>query len=611
MFQSKKLKDKLYATEQKLGEIQSIYDALDRSMAIIEFEPDGTIIQANKNFLVTLGYQLEEIVGKHHSMFLPEEIKRSTEYQSHWSKLAQGEIFQGRFKRITKQGETVWIEANYNPILDSRGKVVRVIKAATNITDKVAFELDATGKISALDKTMAIIEFQPDGTIIKANKNFCDAVGYQEPEIIGKHHRIFLDPNYQNSAEYKTFWPNLASGRFNTGTFKRIKKSGDLLWIEASYNPIFDDTGKVIKVIKFAVDLGSNPSINQLQSVVNSTLTAMTNLSKGDLISSPNWVTVNYETMFDSLTADIKTTLERLTKELTSKVTVVKMSSNSVRTSANEVADGARGLSQRIQEQAATIEETSATMEQMTSQLESTTTNANQAAKLSNDVNTQAKDTMSVMSNTITAMGSIEESSRKIVEIVSLIDGIAFQTNLLALNAAVEAARAGEHGRGFAVVAGEVRALAQKSAQAAKEIKTLIDETNQRVKNGSELANQTGKTLDRIQVAVDQVTNMINEIASAAEEQAEGVKQVKEAIHQIDSATQQNAAFVEQTSAAADALSQQAVTMQQEMHFFKTGTELNQIEQKPVKNNKALPKPIVMNIPSTKDKKSVNEWEDF
>ncbi|WP_052501463.1 methyl-accepting chemotaxis protein [Thiomicrospira microaerophila] len=267
---------------------------------------------------------------------------------------------------------------------------------------------------------------------------------------------------------------------------------------------------------------------------------------------------------------DLKNAINYSSLKMNEVVNVAIDTSRIVKSAADEVAHGASDLSHRVQEQAAALEQTSATMEQMSSQLKGSTQQANQATQMALNVNQQAKQGVVIMTSTIEAMSAIEESSRRISEIVTLIDSIAFQTNLLALNAAVEAARAGDHGRGFAVVAGEVRSLAQKSAQAAKEIEGLIHETATRVSNGAKLANQTGETLNQISNAINEVSSMIEQIAQATEEQSEGVHQVNQAITQIDGVTQQNAALVEQTSAASESLSEQAKTLQQEMNFFKT-----------------------------------------
>ncbi|GAB6069314.1 hypothetical protein JCM30760_04110 [Thiomicrorhabdus hydrogeniphila] len=275
--------------------------------------------------------------------------------------------------------------------------------------------------------------------------------------------------------------------------------------------------------------------------------------------------------VFKGQVHDMKSAINFSTTKIKQVVALAIEVSSTVSHAAAEVSQGSLDLSGRVQDQAAAIEETSATMEEMNAQLQSSSSNAQEASNVSTQVKSKVDKGMDIMQQNIQAMSAIEESSHKIADIVSLIDGIAFQTNLLALNAAVEAARAGEHGRGFAVVAGEVRSLAQKSAEAAKDIKKLIDETVVRVSQGSSLASESGEMLNEVNLSIDSVANMIAQIAGASKEQAEGVHQVHLAINQIDSVTQQNAALVEETSASADNLRQQAEILQKEMAYFDTG----------------------------------------
>ncbi|BBP44464.1 methyl-accepting chemotaxis protein [Thiosulfativibrio zosterae] len=268
---------------------------------------------------------------------------------------------------------------------------------------------------------------------------------------------------------------------------------------------------------------------------------------------------------------DLKNAINYSSVKVKEVVNIAIDTSDVVSGASAEVSQGSGDLSQRVQEQAAALEQTSATMDEMSSQVASNSENAQQASSMAEDVKNKTHNGVSLMQQTITAMSAIEDSSNRITDIVNLIDGIAFQTNLLALNAAVEAARAGEHGRGFAVVAGEVRNLAQKSADAAKDIKLLISQTAERIAQGSVLASQSGEMLSEINTMTDQVSLMIMQIAKASAEQAEGVRQVHQAISQIDSVTQQNAALVEETSAAAESLNHEAHTLKQTMSYFKTG----------------------------------------
>lgn len=322
-----------------------------------------------------------------------------------------------------------------------------------------------------------------------------------------------------------------------------------------------------------------NETMTTIESAITDILNVVTAQSEGDLKAK---ITKNY----DGQLAELKHALNHTAEKLEGVVTNALEAAATVAQDANEVSSGAVSLNQRVQEQAAALEETSATMDQMNAAVENNTANAKETALVAQDVQTRAQKGGEVMNQTISAMSNIQESSHKISDIVSLIDGIAFQTNLLALNAAVEAARAGEHGRGFAVVAGEVRALAQKSAEAAKEIKGLIEESVKRVDDGTKLATESGAVLESIKDSIYSVTSMINQIATASQEQADGIRQVHMAINQIDGVTQQNAALVEETSAAAMSLNEQASKLQTEMAFF--NIELRHTALKSANKPKAL-----------------------
>ncbi|HEY9017775.1 methyl-accepting chemotaxis protein [Thiomicrospira sp.] len=321
-----------------------------------------------------------------------------------------------------------------------------------------------------------------------------------------------------------------------------------------------------MKVLKDRI----NESMAQLDDAIKDITRIVVAQSEGDLTQS---IVADYEGDLKTLKDAVNQSLDKLAEIVSQAVQAADIVSNA----SDEVSRGALDLSQRVQEQAAALEQTSATMDEMNSAVQNNTDNSQQAAEVASKVQKEAAQGEQVMQQTIKAMNSIQESSHKISDIVTLIDGIAFQTNLLALNAAVEAARAGDHGRGFAVVAGEVRALAQKSAEAAKDIKTLIDESVSRIDDGTRLASESGERLASITGSIEEVTGMINQIARASSEQAEGVSQVHTAISDIDGATQQNAALVEQTSAAAESMNEQASELSRNMAFFKTGATSNRM----------------------------------
>jgi methyl-accepting chemotaxis protein len=234
---------------------KAVLDALGRSLAIIEFEPDGKIIAANENFCKAMGYELAEIKGQHHRMFVEPDYGRSSEYRDFWAKLGRGEFDAREYKRLGKGGKEVWIQASYNPVLNGRGKVVKVVKAATDVTSEKLRTAEFAGKLNAISRAQAVIEFTPSGEIIVANDNFLNALGYRLEEIKGQHHRMFVEPAYAHSADYREFWRQLNAGEFIAAEFKRFGKGGKEVWIQASYNPIFDMNNKVVKVVKFATDV--------------------------------------------------------------------------------------------------------------------------------------------------------------------------------------------------------------------------------------------------------------------------------------------------------------------------------------------------------------------
>ena len=405
-------------------------EALDKSQAVIEFNMDGTIITANDNFLATLGYTLEEIAGQHHQMFVDSLTKNSTEYKQFWDSLNRGEYQSGEFRRVGKGGKDIWIQASYNPLLGANGKPFKVVKYALDISRQKMVNADFAGQIDAIDKSQAVIDFNMDGTIITANKNFLDTLGYALDEIKGKHHSIFVMSEYRNSIEYKQFWENLNRGEYQAGEFKRVSKDGSDVWIQASYNPIMDLNGKLFKVVKYATNVTQmvqNRTENELG--MNEAVTVLTGIASGNL-------TQKMQHEYKGTFADIKSAVNTTVDRLYDMVKQIIDSAQAVNSAASEIATGSTDLSQRTEEQASSLEETAASMEQLTGTVRQNSENARTANDLSTTANQVATNGGKVVEEAVSAMGSIEKSSQKISDIIGVIDEIAFQTNLLALNAA-------------------------------------------------------------------------------------------------------------------------------------------------------------------------------
>jgi methyl-accepting chemotaxis protein len=534
-------------------------DAIMRSQAVIEFKLDGTILTANENFLSALGYELSEIVGEHHRMFVDAQDANSSEYKQFWVDLGAGKFQSAAYRRIAKGGREIWIQASYNPVFDKAGKPIKVIKFATDITEQKNKSADHEAQIAAISRVQAVIEFNLDGTVRHANENFLATVGYRLDEIVGKHHRMFCDPSYVNTGEYAQFWERLRAGEYVSAEFQRFGKGGREVWIQASYNPILDAQGKPVKVIKFATDITER---KRAEGIINHLTSSLAKMAEGDLSG-------RIDTQFTGQYEQLRLAFNQSLTRLLDIVGGLQKTSRSLKTATSEILSGANDLSERTTKQAATIEETSASIEQLSTAVEENATRAATASQKARDVSANATEGGAVMTNANAAMAAIETSSGKISNIIGLIDDIAFQTNLLALNASVEAARAGDAGKGFAVVAVEVRRLAQSAAQASSEVKVLIEASASEVKTGSRLVGQAAEKLLDILSGAQESSTLIDSIAQANRSQSSALEEITVAVRQMDEMTQHNAALVEETNAAIEQTEAQAGELDGIVEIFK------------------------------------------
>ena len=459
--------------------------------------------------------------------------------------MRKGQFFSSDFKRIAKSGREVFIRGNYNPVKNSSGKVFKVVKFANDITESKLHALDSTAKIDAVSRAQATIEFNTDGTIIGANDNFLSTLGYSLTEIVGRHHRMFVDEAYAASADYARFWERLLSGEFVAGEFTRLGKGGRNVFIQASYNPVFDDAGRVIKVVKFATD------VTQRVENVERLASCLTRMADGDLSQA-------IETPFIASLEKLRVDFNTASAKLRDAMATVSDNAKAIASSSSEVRVAADDLAQRTERQAASVEETAAALEEITTTVKDSSKRAEESGALVNRAKLDAERSGEIVRQAITAMDSIDNSSREISNIIGVIDEIAFQTNLLALNAGVEAARAGEAGKGFAVVAQEVRELAQRSASAAKEIKALITTSGNHVASGVDLVSKAGAALQEIGGHVHHINSDILAIIDASREQSLALGNINHAINEVDQGTQQNAAMVEQQTAASRSLANES-----------------------------------------------------
>ncbi|MEM6687873.1 MAG: PAS domain-containing methyl-accepting chemotaxis protein [Planctomycetota bacterium] len=412
--------------EQRHLELERTLNSLNRSQAVIEFQPDGTILNANENFTSTVGYRLDEIVGKHHQIFVDPTYARSQEYGQFWDDLNSGKFKSAEFKRFGNGGNEIWIQATYNPVFDEQGNVVKVIKFATDITGQKKAQAEIQ------NRSQAVIEFTPEGIILDANSLFFDTMGYSIEEIRGKHHRMFMLPEDAESQEYSTFWDRLGKGEFRHGQFHRVSKGGNEVWLQGAYNPCFDADGKVTRVVKSVSDI-----TNQIQS-------------------------------------------QQRAKEV------------------------GNGIAQNVSE--------------MTAAIEGISTNLGRTASL-------AKGAMGSVTKANEVVGQLEKSSEIINNVVDLIQDLSDQTNLLALNATIEAARAGDAGRGFAVVASEVKQLANQTGEATSSIRSGVEtiqaDIREVISSISEIGSgieEVSSNTDSVAASIQQQSNVMTSLNTTAEE---------------------------------------------------------------------------------------------
>ncbi|RYG19891.1 MAG: PAS domain S-box protein [Caulobacteraceae bacterium] len=429
--------------------------------------------------------------------------------------------------------------------------------------------------MAAVERSQAVIQFDLDGTIRDANPNFLSVVGYDLSEIVGRHHRMLVDPAEAQTPAYAEFWRRLNAGEFVSEKFIRYGKGGHRVVIEASYNPILDTAGRPYKVVKFAMDVTAveeererraeveRQSAQVQAAVVEGTAKGLSAMAEGDL-------SYRIQEDFPGDYAVLRENFNRAMSALDEAVGVIGVNAGSMQSGAHEISSAAEDLSRRTEQQAASLEETAAALDEITATVRKTAENAQAADVVVTQGRTQAETGGVVVQKAVAAMGEIERSSDQIGQIIGVIDEIAFQTNLLALNAGVEAARAGEAGRGFAVVASEVRALAQRSAESAKEIKTLISASSSQVKDGVVLVRQSGEALTGIAGRIEEITTLMSEIRASTQEQAVGLAEVNTAVNQMDQVTQQNAAMVEQSTAASLSLSREAAELAELVGRFET-----------------------------------------
>ncbi|ORM66312.1 pili assembly chaperone [Pantoea rodasii] len=250
---------------QKRGHSSATLSSLQDAIAMVEFTPEGHILTANDLFLERMGYTLKEIIGQHHSIFCTADLVQSPQYRDFWRRLNRGEGFSDKFLRVAKHSRPIWLEANYVPVQDRSGRVIKIVKLASDITARIMDAQEQRAMTTAIERSMAVIAFNLKGEVLMTNDNFLKTMGYRTGEVIGVHHSQFCPPEMRNSEEYRRFWHKLNQGEFISGQFQRVNKLGRTVWLRATYNPVFNEAGELYKVVKFATDVTAQVEKNHLE----------------------------------------------------------------------------------------------------------------------------------------------------------------------------------------------------------------------------------------------------------------------------------------------------------------------------------------------------------
>ena len=596
-------------SEQQEREIETRMNLVNEMCIVSETDLKGYITYVNDLHCEVSQYTRDELIGANQNIVRHPDMDKAV-FKELWSTIGRGQVFRGPVKNMKKDGTPYYVDGVFAPVLGANGKPVKYIAVRYENTNVTIEKQEADGVVNAIDASFAYIDFDTKGNILSANDNFLNTLGYSSNEVVGKHHRVFVDQEYANSSDYSRFWMDLEQGISQNGLFKRVAKSGKEIWIQAVYSPVKDEMGRITKIIKIATDVtvatnasiatkkASDEMIRVLGSLANGDLSQKYSiLSEGELKMMGDSLNQTIDILIAQKEGEIETKkaaeevsrvitalsegdltqrysieskgeLKAMGDNLNKTISILKdliskvvSNTSNIAAASTQMSSSAQQLSEGATNQASSVEEISSSMEEMTANIQQNTSNSRETEKIAVKASSDIIDTKE-------SVNATENSMKLIATKISIIGEISRQTNLLALNAAVEAARAGEHGRGFAVVAAEVRKLAERSQLAATE----IDEVSAK---SVYVAQKSGQMLNDVVPNIQKTADLVQEITASSVEQSAGSEQVNSAIQVLNNVVQENAATAEEMAAGSEELNAQAESLQDAISFFNIGEDTN------------------------------------
>ncbi len=572
------------------AEYKVLSDIVNITSIVSHADLRGNITDVNEKYIQVSQYNRDELIGSPHSITRHPDMPKST-FKQVWNTIGHGKIFRGVIKNKAKDGTPYYVDAVIAPILGSNGKPKKYIGVRYDITEQEIERHNMKGILDAIDASYAYIEFDPDGHVLTANENFLKLFGYQKEEVVGKHHRLFIESGYEKSRDYQKFWEDLRGGQGYSNVFSRVRKSGDRVWLQGTYAPVKDEMGQVVKVVKIATDITQQVNTEtDYKNRVKEYSEFIGKVAGGDLRQRADASGGNELSMIGG-------NLNAMVESLTGITRQIDEANNSLLSAVGQIQSTVNTQAAGASQQAAAVGEIVVTLEEVRSTSAQNLTKAKQLGEVAERVRREGAQGQQVFEQTVAGMEvirerveniantilALSEQTQQIGEITDVVSNIAQQSKMLALNASIEAAKAGDAGKGFAVVAAEVKELAIQSQQSTAQVQKILqdirratdravmatEEGNKRVDAGVILVEKSGEMMRQLSEVIDETVRASKQIVAAVQQEVVGIDQVSTSMNEINKVTSQFVSSTQQTKEAATNMNKVAERLQECVSVYK------------------------------------------